>query len=609
MPSGGTINKTKEAAPIIMTAQQQEVQQNNAFTEQPTMQLNQEAHPAFEVLQNEIEEQMPLETAEMDESMQLAEKAYEEVHGKKCESKGTRWNIKRNVKRKKNRVSNLKQAENAFEAEKQKMDINEESVYKELEDFDLSVLQVKNDDEFIEKYDKLSRAIYLAEQAKKWIGRDGAEKDGNKIVDVPAVLARITIEKFRPFFEAKKQIIKNPYYVLLRRSDIQKMSQEEKQQRRNAAQEAGNQELADFYEAVLHMESLKEKGNYLKEPEKAIEAAKTLDEQEKWKQEARSVRHEYLMNRRLEREKDPKVIEELKIRTKWSAMARQADENQKENRSKKQDMLEEKIPGIKEVFGSGQRQWFAVISPHMSDEQLISRYKKLSSSDVDVRSEEIIQVFKEYIEMDLSCFKFGSAEAVMTNIEDNLWLLNAGFQLAGLMEWALKAGLKIPMELREQLWKRYEFFCRISKAYKSEVEVLQHMAYDLITEDEMPKTLEDCMMLMETGEYAELKDMTGKIATGMMEIPELTLDKTIPVEEQWKTHTATPMKNTFYTMEEREQMKKLEEEKKLKEKKELEEKDIERKKEMQKAEKEREEQKRIIEANESAQRLKESEQI
>lgn len=45
------------------------------------------------------------------------------------------------------------------------------------------------------------------------------------------------------------------------------------------------------------------------------------------------------------------------------------------------------------------------------------------------------------------------------------------------------------------------------------------------------------------------------------------------------------------------------------EKKELEEKDIERKKEMQKAEKEREEQKRIIEANESAQRLKESEQI
>lgn len=45
------------------------------------------------------------------------------------------------------------------------------------------------------------------------------------------------------------------------------------------------------------------------------------------------------------------------------------------------------------------------------------------------------------------------------------------------------------------------------------------------------------------------------------------------------------------------------------EKKELEEKDCERMKEMQKTEKEREEQKRIGEANESAQRLKESEQI
>ena len=145
------LSKTKETTQVVMTTQQQEVQQNNVFAEQPTMQLTQEEHPAVQMLQNQIEEKMPLETAQMD-SVEMAEKAYEEVHGRKSESKSTRWNIKRNVKRKSNRVSNLKKAENEFETEKQKMTPSQESVYKELENLDLSVLQVKNDEEFIEKY-------------------------------------------------------------------------------------------------------------------------------------------------------------------------------------------------------------------------------------------------------------------------------------------------------------------------------------------------------------------------------------------------------------------------------------------------------------------------
>ena len=171
-----------------------------------------------------------------------------------------------------------------------------------------------------------------------------------------------------------------------------------------------------------------------------------------------------------------------------------------------------------------------------------------------VRTEEVIQLLKEYIEMDLSCFKLGSPEALLENAENNLWLINAGFQLAGLIEWVLPAGMEIPMEIREQLWKRYEFFCRISKTYKSDMEIMQHVAYGLMTEKEMPKTEEEIMALMATGEYDELRDIAAKIASGMMEVEGVQeLDREIPVEEQWKTHKATPMPDKFFTKKEREQ--------------------------------------------------------
>lgn len=542
------LSKTKETTQLVMTTQQQEVQQNNTFAEQPTMQLNQEVHPAVQMLQNQIEEKMPLETAQMD-SVEMAEKAYEEVHGKKSESKSTRWNIKRNVKRKSNRVSNLKKAENEFETEKQKMTPSQESVYKELENLDLSVLQVKNDEQFIEKYQQLSRAIYLAEQAKNWAGIVEGEKAKQRMTKV--AVTRKAIEKIRPFFEAKKQIMNNPYYVLLQGSDVKQMSSEEMQKRYETAQQEGKQELAEFYKAVLQMESLKKQGNYLKEPDAAAESAR--QEEKEWRKEVMSLRREQLVKLRIDKETDPKIIEEIQTRAKWSLMAQEADEKQLENRNKKIDMIEQQVPETKEVFG-GKRQWFAVMSSQMSDEQLISRYRKLASSDLDVRTEEVIQLFKEYIEMDLSCFKLGSPEALLENAENNLWLINAGFQLAGLMEWVLADGMEIPMEIREQLWKRYEFFCRISKTYKGEVETMQHVAYGLMTEKEMPKTEDEIMMLMTTGEYEELKDFAGKLVTGMMEDESLQeLDKNVPVEEQWKNHKATPMPDKFFTKKEREQ--------------------------------------------------------
>jgi hypothetical protein len=546
------LSKTKETTRLVMTTQQQEVQQNNGFAEQPTMQLTQEEHPAVQMLQNQVEEKMPLETAQMD-SVEMAEKAYEEVHGRKSESKGTRWNIKRNVKRKNNRVSNLKKAENEFETEKQKMTPSQESVYKELENLDLSVLQVKNDEEFIEKYQQLSRAIYLAEQAKNWAGIVEGEKANQRMTKV--AVTRKAIEKIRPFFEAKKQIMNNPYYVLLQGSDVKQMSSEEMQKRYEAAKQEGKQELAEFYKAVLHMESLKTQGNYLKEPEAAAEAAR--QEEKEWRSEVKLLRREYLVNSRLAKETDPTVIEELKARANLSLMAHQIYEKRESIEEKKKEMLKEKVPETKKF--DGQRQWFAMINPNMSEDALISRYKKLASDNLDERTDEVIKVFEEFTKVDFSTFKVGSMEEVMENLEYNIWLANAGFQLEGLMEWVLAAGMKIPMELRQQVWEHYEFFNRVSKIYTGAVNVLQHAGYGTMTEAEMPKTMEDAIMLGNDGDQIDdIRHFASQIMVKMADADGLELDANTSIEEQWKNHKVLPMSKSFFTQEEREQKKKNE---------------------------------------------------
>ena len=549
-----SLNKTKETTQMVMATQQQEVQQNNTFAEQPTMQLNQEAHPAVQMLQNQIEEKMPLETAQMD-SVEMAEKAYEEVHGRKSQSKSTRWNMKRNVMRKQNRVNNLKKAENEFETEKQKMTPSQESVYKELENLDLSVLQVKNDEEFIEKYQQLSRAIYLAEQAKNWAGIvEGAVADKN-MDQVKVAITRKAIEKIRPFFEAKKQIMNNPYYVLLQKSDIEKMSPEEMQRRYDTAKQEGKQELAKFYEAVLHMESLKTQGNYLKEPEAAVVAARQGVKE--WRSEVKLLRREYLVNSRLAKETDPTVIEELKARANLSLMAHQIYEKRESIEEKKKEMLKEKVPETKKF--DGQRQWFAMINPNMSEDALISRYKKLASDNLDERTDEVIKVFEEFTKVDFSTFKVGSMEEVMENLEYNIWLANAGFQLEGLMQWVLAAGMKIPMELRQQVWEHYEFFNRVSKIYTGAVNVLQHAGYGTMTEAEMPKTMEDAIMLGNDGDQIdEIRHFASQIMVKMADADGLELDANTSIEEQWKNHKVLPMSKSFFTQEEREQKKKNE---------------------------------------------------
>jgi hypothetical protein len=119
--------------------------------------------------------------------------------------------------------------------------------------------------------------------------------------------------------------------------------------------------------------------------------------------------------------------------------------------------------------------------------------------------------------------------------------------------------MKIPMELRQQVWEHYEFFNRVSKIYTGAVNVLQHAGYGAMTEAEMPKTMEDAIMLGNDGDQIDdIRHFASQIMVKMADADGLELDANTSIEEQWKNHKVLPMSKSFFTQEEREQKKKNE---------------------------------------------------
>lgn len=124
----------------------------------------------------------------------------------------------------------------------------------------------------------------------------------------------------------------------------------------------------------------------------------------------------------------------------------------------------------------------------MTDEQIRMRVRNLASPNPEERYQEYDRIFDQVLNIDLSQFHdLDSDEGLLRQAEQLMVDGNPYIQIWGLVKHALSDGMQIPLERKQQLWKRYSFLISLTTLVKARLNCIASEGYGDLLPEEEPK--------------------------------------------------------------------------------------------------------------------------
>ena len=552
-PNQMQLEKQKNAA-IQRTQQAAEQTQNMQQPVQQNAQTQQNAQQ-FWTEEMALKEQIPMQSENLSEEMKSA---YENVHGQKMGVKSRIWRTERTTKKKREKSNALRAADARYAHNRQILekkyameeplkdvdapfqsavktwmdlsgtesaDASNQTMLKRLngkrDDQNKAITSIKNkidgwklqdyqnldDQQITDRYYDLKDKIEKAKaKAYKVIYEYGISIGKSRSAGYEAkVLAKVEyFIRLEPYIQAKYDLITSPYYSLLRKADLDALSDEQLKQRLDQAGE----NMQSFYDTVSKLREMRKDARALmadpaafEEEEtkkqlqettrKAVQAKETgrrLDlkyEIEEYEQELSERREK---NRKEMEKNNPKYFQVQETRRKLQAPAQKAIEianaHIEVNRMVNSRLSEQALKSK-----DGKRCLGNLMSPGMTEEERIARFEAYGSDDPNMRFAEYDKVFDELLNMDLSRFKIATDEEILENAGENLIILQQYHDLQAYLDHVLKDGMKIPDERLKAIRKLHHFMEDLYDFYWGRVNLLANTEYELLSEDENPEIL------------------------------------------------------------------------------------------------------------------------
>ena len=527
------IQRTQHAAG--QTQSMQQPVQQNAQTQQNAKQ--------FWTADMELEEQIPIQQENLTEEMHSA---YEKVHGEKMGKKQRVWRTERTTKKKRARGENLVKEERRYlhnrrvidersgmsEIVKDKpilgyylrnwMDLSGtqkaeqfnrtlaeklsgdrdaelEAIQMAMDRFDkidLKVYADLSDEKIVRNYYELQdifQKMTSIEPMYEYLLKHGGNADDEQMQRIHVKIAYF--KQLQEVLEFKKVYMKNPYYSLLRTSDAASLSDEELKKRDGSTEGA----LREYYHTILDLRRNKKRFDELENPDAYLKDAKRLERAEKKvknskaKQEANQKRYERY---EMEKQKDPVRAAALEKRRQLIDEMREFGDEWKMRRDNLGFTIKNHVPDYEK-----RRDTSAQRDDTMSKEELTQRYQNFASKDPKVKLDEYNKVIDEMLDDDLSQYHIETDDAALETMKkDRMKLrfkLDAYSHIWRLMSEGIKEGLQVTEERKQNIWKKYSFYCYLGKFYDSIPFYMQEDYYGETTPEQEPKTFEEAEKLFE----------------------------------------------------------------------------------------------------------------
>ena len=538
----------------------QQAAEQNQNMQQPVQQNEQTRQNAQQFWTEEmaLQELIPMQSENLSQEMK---NAYENAHGQRMGVKTRIWRTERTTKKKREKSNALRAADARYahnrqileekyairdkladrneqyqESVKSWLDVtgSEKSIaynndlvnnivgnrrqhkkaifqmFKTMEKWNLDDYKNLNDQTISERYYDLKDKIEKA-KALRYLLKDAA---GIGIASSVEYQAKINARceffiRLEPYIQAKYELITSPYYSLLRKADLDALSDEQLKQQEQAG---GNTQ--SFYRSVYMLRKMREDARALMaEPSDAVErmTQELLPETREQKRQAeendrrlsqeereREAKQQELEVEQYERDRKERQAQERKEKPERARVLderRKLSELAREAVRKETDIFNRIIAIFDSLSANVQmklkdpRDLKAMIEPEMTDEQMRQRFENFASDDPQVRHAEYEKVFERMMNQDLSQFRIATDEDFLYHAAENLRLLDGFIQMKLFMERALKDKMEISTERREEILKKYRFFCMLSRWYEGHLSTMAETEYGETLPEELPKEL------------------------------------------------------------------------------------------------------------------------
>lgn len=147
-----------------------------------------------------------------------------------------------------------------------------------------------------------------------------------------------------------------------------------------------------------------------------------------------------------------------------------------------------------------------LLIPGMSDEKIAQRAQNLSGEDEKTRHAEYDRIFDDLLKMDLSPFeKLDTDEKLVDKTEMILQCGEVGMEVWAVLKTALADHMEIPMERREEIWKRYNYLIMLTNLLKGRLDLIARDGYGEFTQEEEPKSPEQASEMLEQKDIGDLR--------------------------------------------------------------------------------------------------------
>lgn len=606
-PNQMQLEKQKNAE-IQRTQQAAEQSQNMQQPVQQNAQTQQNAQQ-FWTEEMALKEQIPMQSENLSEEMKSA---YENAHGQRMGVKSRIWRTERTTKKKREKSNALRAADARYAHNRQILekkyameeplkdvdapfqsavktwldlsgtesaDASNQTMLKRLngkrDDQNKAITSIKNkidgwklqdyqnldDQQITDRYYDLKDKIEKA-KAYKVIYEYGISIGKSCSAGYEAkVLAKVEyFIRLEPYIQAKYDLITSPYYSLLRKEDLDALSDEQLKQRVDQA--GGN--MQSFYDTVSKLREMRKDARALMADPAAFEVEETKQQlQEAMRKEEKANEERVRFDEENHAREVKQYEEELKVRhaeDQTNLKRAKALEHRRSRQIRAKQIEQESkdishfwwtcaAEAVSRDFATEKRTHRAVVTPDHTEEEIKQHYRNMASDDLNVRFKEYDRVFNYMLTIDLSRFKLATDDELLGDqAAENLRLLVSFFETKGLMDMALSEGMKIPKERQQEIWTRYSFFTDIHGIYTQRLNAIANSEYGEMLDEEEPKDFEEAyelsqkeresLMIKGKPEQARrYSDLMSEIAVMFNRMQELGMkDRSVNLEELWEEY-------------------------------------------------------------------------
>lgn len=312
--------------------------------------------------------------------------------------------------------------------------------------------------------------------------------------------------RLEPYIQAKHDLITSPYYSLLRKEDLESLTDDELQQR----QEQAEGDMKSFYRTVYTLRKLREDARALMADPLAFQKNEAMNrlQEEKPKLAQAEKDKQRLFNEDFVRENE---LYEENMKVQWNTEQVEGSERAKALEKRRDRQIRAKQ--IQQEYNDLDALWHncateiitdqivfthrskrQVVTPDHTEEEIKQHYKNMTSDDLKVRFKEYDRVFDYMLNIDLSRFKWATDDELLSaQAAENMHLLSGFIQVKPVMESALKEGMEIPRERQQAILKRYDFFCDINRIYGGRLNMMANPEYGEHLDEEEPKNYDEAV--------------------------------------------------------------------------------------------------------------------